>query len=182
METTRRTALAKGDSQYLTGVACVKGHVAPRRAKTGECLACRAERLIDWRKRNPEKVKQHNDTQHERFAAKLADRAKVYYYRDVEKSRAALRAYQKQNLHVFAKANAKRKAAQLQRTPVWLTEDDYWLMEQAYELAAVRTKVFGFAWHVDHVLPLQGKHVSGFHVPLNLQVIPGVENVRKGNR
>lgn len=182
MEATRKAALEKGESRYFTGEACVKGHVAPRRAKTGECLECRAVHLVGWRKRNPKKVKQHNDTQHERFAEKLAERARYYYHLDVEKSRAKLLAYQKENRHVFAKLGAKYKAAKLKRTPSWLTEDDYWLMEQAYELAAMRTKLFGFPWHVDHVLPLQGKHVSGFHVPLNLQVIPGAENIRKGNR
>ena len=35
---------------------------------------------------------------------------------------------------------------------------------------------------VDHVYPLQGKWVSGLHVHENLQVLPGVENSRKGAR
>jgi hypothetical protein len=182
METTRKLALIKGETQYATGNPCVNGHIAPRRAKTGECIKCRAIHLIKWRKSNPEKVKKHNDTQHERFAERLAERARYYYHLDVDKSRAALRDYQKNNLHIFAKAKAKRKAAQLQRTPAWLTTDDYWMIEQAYEVAAQRTKLFGFPWHVDHIIPLQGKLVSGLHTPFNLQVIPGVENIRKGNR
>jgi hypothetical protein len=77
---------------------------------------------------------------------------------------------------------AKRRAAQLQRTPPWLTEDQMWMIEQAYELAALRTKMFGFEWHVDHIVPLQGKRVSGLHVPWNLQVIPGVDNMKKSNK
>jgi 5-methylcytosine-specific restriction endonuclease McrA len=83
-----------------------------------------------------------------------------------------------------AKINAKeirRKAAKLSRTPKWLTADDHWMIEQAYELAALRTKIFGFAWHVDHILPLQGKLVSGFHTPYNLQVIPARDNLLKSN-
>jgi hypothetical protein len=77
---------------------------------------------------------------------------------------------------------AKRKTAKLHRTPLWLTEDDYWLIEQAYELAAKRTQLFGFSWHVDHIIPLQGKIVSGLHVPSNLQVIPASVNTSKQNK
>ena len=182
MPKTRKQALLDGVARYYTGTPCLKGHIAPRRARTGECLACRAEYLAEWRNKNPARVKAHNDTQHAKFAPQLAERAKKYYYRDVELSRKKLRDYQKQNLHKFAQAGAKRKSAKLQRTPSWLTEDDHWMMEQAYELAALRTKMFGFSWHVDHKLPLQGKIVSGLHTPYNLQVIPAVENIRKGNR
>jgi len=68
------------------------------------------------------------------------------------------------------------------RYPKWLTADDRWMIEQTYELAALRTKMFGFSWHVDHIVPLQGKTVSGLHVPTNLQVIPAIDNIQKGNR
>jgi hypothetical protein len=78
--------------------------------------------------------------------------------------------------------DAKRRCAELKRTPTWLTENDYWMIEQTYELSALRTKLFGFAWHVDHIIPLQGKYVSGLHVPTNLQVIPATENLRKANK
>ena len=83
------------------------------------------------------------------------------------------------------KVNAKevkRKTAKMNRTPPWLTKDDFWLIEQAYDLAAKRTQMFGFSWHVDHIIPLQGKIVSGLHVPLNLQVIPASINTSKQNK
>ena len=75
----------------------------------------------------------------------------------------------------------KRRADILKRTPVWLTEDDLWMVEQAYELAALRTRLFGFDWHVDHIIPLRGKRVSGFHTIDNLQVIHAAENIKKSN-
>lgn len=83
------------------------------------------------------------------------------------------------------KVNAKwmaRDAAKKNRTPSWLTEDDHWMIEQAYDIASKRKQLFGFDWHVDHIVPLQGKTVSGLHVPWNLQVIPAKLNQQKSNR
>ena len=143
------------------------GHIADRRAKTGECLTCRADFLIVWRKNNPDKVKQHNDTQYINHTQKIKDGVKKWG---------------KDNPVKILAHTRRQQTKRLMRCPKWLTSDDYWMIQQAYELAALRTKMFGFSWHVDHILPLQGKTVSGFHVPANLQVIPAVDNVRKGNR
>ena len=96
-----------------------------------------------------------------------------------EERNAYSRAWFAENSDKRAAYQAKRKATILQRTPQWLTEDDLWMIEQAYDLAKARTEMLGFEWHVDHVIPLQGKKVCGFHMPENLAVIPGSDNCKK---
>jgi hypothetical protein len=135
-----------------------------------------------WGKANPEKVKAAKAKYAE--ANKEQVKARITAWREANKTKmkAARDAWAKNNRPKILAKTRKRQAAKLQRTPKWLTKDDFWLMEQAYELAVLRTKMFGFQWDVDHIYPLQGRIVSGLHVPLNLQVIPATENYRKGNK
>lgn len=74
---------------------------------------------------------------------------------------------------------AERHAKKRQATPKW--RNSFFIVE-AYRLAALRTKLTGIAWHVDHIVPLKSKIVSGLHVEHNLRVIPSVVNLIKGNR
>ena len=142
----------------------------------------KAARLAE-RKASYEKLRLNPDWVAERRQKTNAYRAAAG--RLPESSNPEVKRRYKQTLHgkAYTRANdAKRHAAKMQRTPAWLTVDDYWCIEQAYELAALRTKILGFSWHVDHIVPLQGKYVSGLHVPTNLQVIPWRDNVAKTNR
>jgi len=90
--------------------------------------------------------------------------------------------YNQVNKHKRLSYVRKRQASKLQRTPKWIGKDELWLIEEAYKLAILRTKIFGFPWEVDHIIPLQGKLVSGLHVPENLRVIPRKDNRQKHNR
>ncbi len=135
-----------------------------------------------WGRVNPEKVKAAKAKY--ASANKEVVKARITAWREVNKEKMieARRAWREANNHKERAYVRKRQASKLQRTPSWLSPDDYWLMEEAYELAVKRTKLFGFQWDVDHIYPLQGRTVSGLHVPLNLQVIPGVLNSSKGAR
>jgi hypothetical protein len=92
-----------------------------------------------------------------------------------------MQVWAKENPHKICAMASKRRASIKKRTPNWLTDDDLWMIEEAYDLAQKRTKLLGFAWHVDHIIPLHGKNVCGLHVPSNLQVIPAISNQRKSS-
>ena len=195
---TQHEARLAGQTRYF-GAVCVKHPHAQgeRGAANGSCVKCSLEAVQRYHAKYPERrkkqsAKDNNKNPEQRSmahklwreanAAHDANRKQQYRIANLEKVQAAYKQYYEANYpRVLAKRN-KQHADKLKRTPAWLTPDDMWMIEQAYELAALRTKLFGFAWHVDHVIPLRGKLVSGLHTPYNLQVIPAVDNLRKGNR
>ena len=145
-------------------IDCSKKYHAKRYVEKKEKIRTQIE---EYRLKNKEKIEQAQTI----WKAKNPEKVKLYAKRVKQNNKG------KVNFHT-----AKRRYAKLQRTPHWLTEDDHWMIKEAYDLSALRTKMFGFSWHVDHVIPLQGEKVSGLHVPINLQVIPGTDNDVKGNK
>ena len=113
-----------------------------------------------WRKENRDKCIQYG---------------KDYYNRNPDRMKQFWTDYSKRNPELRAFHTAKRRAAKLQATPSWLTEEHWDQIRSLYEACPK-----GF--HVDHIIPLQGKNVRGLHVPWNLQIIPAEDNLRKSNR
>ena len=105
-----------------------------------------------WEKANPEKVKAWRDKYKVEKSAYLQD--KCVKYRAMKKN----------------------------RIPSWLTEDEKIRIRCYYQVAAMYNREGLDIYHVDHIVPLQGKTVSGLHVPWNLQVIPAKLNWQKSNR
>lgn len=179
-------AIKLGLSRYFTGRPCKRGHIAERRVSGRCCVICSSEIAMKWAKENPDRTKEIVTGWNRKNKEKESARAREWRKNNPDTYKRMVAKWRKNNslkykAYMAMTAN-NRRTSKIQRTPTWLTEDDMFLISEAYELAALRTQMFGFSWHVDHIIPLRGKTVSGLHVPWNLQVIPGAENMRKSNR
>lgn len=106
---------------------------------------------------------------------------KLAYAANPEKYKSRTQAWQRANPHYLTARNAKRRATLLQRTPHWLSPDDLCLICEFYETARNLSELTGQPFQVDHIVPLQGRLVSGLHVPWNLQILSASENAHKNN-
>lgn len=91
-------------------------------------------------------------------------------------------AWRRKYPHKNRALHAKRRAEEIQAAPKWLTRSDWKEMAAMYGLAHKMSKETGIVHHVDHVVPLCGRNVCGLHIPINLQVLPASENMRKHNK
>jgi hypothetical protein len=78
----------------------------------------------------------------------------------------------------YAARNARQRADKSQRVPAWAERD---AIRAIYDECAALNRA-GKRMHVDHIIPLKGKRVSGLHVAANLRIIPARENIAKSNR
>jgi len=126
----------------------------------------------EFYKANKEKVHAKNKAYIEANREKIYAHNKEYRKNNLEKIKSYAKIYRENNRGIFTAIQAKRRARNLQATPAWVN------LEAIKEIYAQCPK----GYHVDHIVPLQGKSVCGFHVENNLQYLKAKENIRKGNR
>jgi len=119
----------------------------------------REEQLAYMREKNRASYLKKVGKLKRRSPLEMTDELRKQYYRDKANNRAT-----------------RAKGARIR--------DDFtrFVTSEAHKLRGLREQLTGIQWHVDHVVPLKGKEVSGLHIWSNLAVIPKGDNLRKGNK
>lgn len=99
----------------------------------------------------------------------------------LERKRAACRASNRKNPARIKANKIKYENKLAKATPIWLTAKHWEDMNAVYAAAKRLTQETGIRHQVDHIYPINGKTVSGLHVPWNLQVLTQSQNVSKSN-
>ena len=108
-------------------------------------------------------------------------KAKAQVYRDRRKHKKS--EYEKQNPWLSAARKVQRAHSSKRAIPVWAADEfEQFAIREASRLVGLRSRLTGIKHHLDHIVPLQGKTVSGLHCIANVAVIPARMNISKGNR
>ncbi len=140
----------------------------------GMCKVCRYENSREYIRRNPEKRKEVERNWETKNKKKRSKQHGKWKLNNPEKVKEHRRKVQKKRTEkgLTRAAKAKRRAALLQRTPLWANLEEIKRIYQKCPKGMV----------VDHIIPLQGKKISGLHVASNLQYLTVSENSRKWNK
>ncbi len=131
---------------------------------------------IEYRIKNKEEAKKKAREYRQKNKEAIYLRNKKY----TEKNKEWVKTYNKTYSHKhyirnkakYIAKDADRRARELKQTPQWANK------KKLVEIYKNCPK----GYHVDHIVPLKGKTVCGFHVEYNLQYLPATENIRKGNK
>ena len=177
-------------------VACKRGNITER-DKWGHCLCidCKAYRyfvqkenrpidyLLNWQHKNKEKVQAYT----QKWIGNNREQRKqtVNFWRSHNPEKVRImnakggKKWATNNKGARNAITAKRRATLLKQTPSWA---DIEKIKLFYITADRISKETGIPHEVDHIIPLQGKFVSGLHIHNNLQIITQSKNRSKRNK
>jgi len=154
-------------------------HINGKYGKDSKCKECNVKNWQKYYEKNTDhakdKRKKWNQENYQKNKEQVLE-AKRKSREKTKKARAAyMKQYKKDNPHLQRQYNQTRRASLKQRMPAWLTDKDKQRIKDFYANCPD-------GMEVDHIYPLNGKEVSGFHHPDNLQYLLKKENRKKSNK
>jgi hypothetical protein len=155
---------------------------------TDEQKIAARKRQKKYAEANKEKVLKASSTWNKKNKEKMLEAANRYLEKvkdnpDYKAKKAAItRSWAKNNPEKVVEMSAKKRCSKLKRMPSWLSVEQKVKIRSFYKVAQMMSTAFSVNYHVDHIVPLRGKLVSGLHVPWNLRVIKAEENMVKSNK
>jgi len=145
------------------------------------CKACDKERNAVYRNKNKATINIKAVIYHESNKEQINNNKKLWYVKNKEIKLLKNKQWALNNKDKRRAHRSKRRAIELNATPLWLIDQDYKDIQDFYTMAKELENVFPWKQHVDHVIPLQNKSVCGLHVPWNMQILSVKANLEKGN-
>jgi len=184
--------------KYYTGNPCKNGHICERYTSDRQCKECKKESYNNykltksyksWKKeyKKGDAYKKSKAICDKKYALKNKEKVRAYKikYKDTEKSKEANARYLKGTTYNSPEATEKRRASkrasQAKRRVCVNSSLSAYYQEEILKIY-LKAQKMGAGYHVDHIIPINGKNVTGLHVPWNLQIISSTENIKKSNK
>ena len=144
----------------------VESFTADKRLKVGVRAVCKECHSAYYKKYNKDNKVEANK------------KSREYYNKHKDRLAVLKKDYTKDNLAHFNSYNALRRANKIKATPSWADHD---AVKRLYIVSRFMKDKLGENYHVDHMIPLNGENICGLHCETNLQLMPALENMSKGN-
>ena len=143
-------------------------HSEMKDGRLNKCADCVVKAVSEWRIKNPNARKE----EHKRIREKKGFQTREQYLAKKKANAKGRKVCSLEHSHKRRSNMSKHKQ----------TELDEFVFNQAVLLKDLRKQSTNINWHIDHIIPINHKEACGFHNAFNLQVVPAIWNVRKGNR